>query len=501
MIEKRSGFRTKLDSFISALSAKVTPFFYSDVYLALLAVFVYVSWVTNQPVIGLLAISLFGTIALLATPDLAPTMPLLIMACCIFATDNIASYLIYITALIPLILAVVFHLIYYPPVLTLGKMFLPQVAISVALLVAGCTSIDSESYSATLGYVLLLGVLILVVYVVYGSYYRKNAHIKNSTYFAKTMLYFGLLMCLQIVTYYIRNGIGIDNLNQGWINLGWGIDNNVATLLLITAPMCFYLSFAEGKKQSDNFKKKFGWLYCVAGLIQYATIVLTFSRGGIVFAVLTAPFVLGFTIAKSKNKLNCIIPLCIAIVGVLAFYVVFFDKINGYVKDMFANIVSGDSLAGWANRDKLYLEACECFRNHPLFGAGIGYRGDNFEISAVGFYWFHSTFFQVIGSMGLVGLAAYAYFYAVRYKIIGAKVKKNAFSLFALIALIGFELYSMIDTGTFIPVPIMALVMLLNLIVERENTELEGARSNELMCEVYSRERRVISAQNGVETV
>ena len=47
----------------------------------------------------------------------------------------------------------------------------------------------------------------------------------------------------------------------------------------------------------------------------------------------------------------------------------------------------------------------------------------------------------------------------------------------------------------------MALVMLLNLIVERENTELEGARSNELMCEVYSRERRVISAQNGVETV
>lgn len=150
-------------------------FFYSDLYLALFALFVFLSWVTNQPVIGILAITVFGTIVLIITSDLTPALPLLAMACCIFATSDISSYLIYLVIFIPLIAAFVFHFVYYPPSLRRGRMFFPQLAITFALLIAGCDCISKESYLSTLGYVLLLGVLVLALYLLYNAYYRKNS--------------------------------------------------------------------------------------------------------------------------------------------------------------------------------------------------------------------------------------------------------------------------------------------------------------------------------------
>ena len=108
------------------------------------------------------------------------------------------------------------------------------------------------------------------------------------------------------------------------------------------------------------------------------------------------------------------------------------------------------------------------FIKHPIVGAGMGYSGVNYDMVVIGFYWFHSTFFQIIASMGIVGLIGYLYFYIVRYKIIIKSARSGIFGVFALLALIGFELYSMIDTGTFIPVPTMMLTMLITLINEKQ---------------------------------
>lgn len=485
------------NAFVRKTLSKTPPalikFFYSDWYLAAFALLAYVSWITNQPVIGMLAISLFGSVLFIITADLTPALPLLCMACCIFATDDIAGYMIYLVVLIPLVAAAVFHVIYYPPQPRKGKMFYPQLAITAALIIAGCDCIGRESYAATIGYVLLLGAAILVLYLLYNAYYRKNPYVKNSTYFAKMMMWFGLLLTAQIASYYIKNRLGIDQWNKGWIDLGWGIDNNAATLLLLSAPMCFYLAFTCGGSKLSSKKasfSRFGWLYCLIGFVQYAAICFTFSRGGIVFAVVTAPFVIGFTIAKSRNKLDCIIPCALAVIAIGVFYAVFFEKVNEMFVQMFDKILDSDDHSGWADRDLLYLEAIECFKNHPIFGAGMGYMGVNYEIKAIGFYWFHSTFFQIIGSMGLVGLIAFGYFYFVRYRIVLKRVRTNSFSLFALLSLLGFELYSMIDTGTFIPIPMMATVMFLNLIIERENDEPQSDAQNVIMCEAYVRDEQ-----------
>ena len=88
---------------------------------------------------------------------------------------------------------------------------------------------------------------------------------------------------------------------------------------------------------------------------------------------------------------------------------------------------------------------------------GLGFYGNNFDINTMQFYWFHSTLFQVLANMGVVGLAAYVFYYIARFRTI--RRLRNPFNLFTLVAWLGFEGYSMMDTGTFVPFPTMTLVL------------------------------------------
>ncbi len=438
---------------------KAKKFFYSYIYLFILSLSVYLSWLLNAPYIGLAAISILGTLTLLFNEDLTPTMALIIFAACIFATDDISSYLIYITVLIPLIISIPLHFVIYGFKLRIGKMFFPQLAISIAILVAGVGTIALKNYLSTLFYCILLGFVILLFYVLFCSFDKDDIKLKKD-FFAKMMLFYGMLICLQLASYYLTKKIPFSEWGKEWIHLGWAIDNNLATLLLLTAPYSFYLA--------SQYKNK-AWLFTLLGLIQYVTICFTFSRGGMLFAAVTAPFVIGFGIAKS-NKKQVLLTLGIFLAAALAFYFILFDQINEKVASMLSGIGQSDS-DFLANRDKLYREAIDLFLRYPINGAGMGYAGSNYEIVVIGFYWFHSTFFQIIGSMGAIGLLAYIYFYAKRYKIIVRNARKDIFGLFSLLAMIGFELYCMVDTGTFIPVPTMMLAMMLTYMNEKK-TEL-----------------------------
>ena len=128
---------------------------------------------------------------------------------------------------------------------------------------------------------------------------------------------------------------------------------------------------------------------------------------------------------------------------------------------------------GSSGRTELFKEAWGLFKAHPIFGVGKGYMGPNTPPSAIGVYFFHSTFFQVIACMGIVGLAAYAYFYIIRFKILFKNIK-HSFNLFCLALLIGFEGYSLLDTGTFIAYPFMALIVIITLLLERVQTDFSG---------------------------
>ena len=124
-----------------------------------------------------------------------------------------------------------------------------------------------------------------------------------------------------------------------------------------------------------------------------------------------------------------------------------------------ARMADGSVYAGvrHPSRDCLYAEAWKLFCSHPFLGVGLGYNGDHFAINTMQFYWFHSTLFQVLANMGVVGVLAYAFYYIARFRTL--RKLRNPFNVFMLIAWLGFEGYSMMDTGTFVPFPTMALVL------------------------------------------
>lgn len=434
-------------------------FFYTDAYLILMVAVVFVTWYTKEIFWGFLVGSVIAGTALVAVDDFKPMLPVALYAPAMFAMKDPTEYFICLTGAIPLVLGLIFHILYYRPEPKKMRMIVPQLLIAAAMLLGGIGVISSENYLGTLAYTVMLGFLPLVFYVLFALYGKESeGYASIGKYTAKVFTWYGILIGMEIITLYAVNKPPFEIWGRGFvIDAGWSIDNNLATVLLLASPMAFYLALTEKQKI----------IYTILGILNFSFTVLTFSRGGILFGAIMAVITAVYAIIRCKglNRLKILIPVAAVGVAVLTVYFINMSELNEYIARL-AN-VEDKTLSG---RDKLYAEALECFRNNPVFGAGMGFDGEYYkQPEGMYFYWFHSTLFQIIGSTGIVGIVAFAIFYAVRYGIVFRRINRNVFAQFALLSFIGFEAYSMMDTGTFIPYPIMVMAMLLTLAVERTN--------------------------------
>ncbi|MDE5911774.1 MAG: O-antigen ligase family protein, partial [Clostridia bacterium] len=295
------------------------------------------------------------------------------------------------------------------------------------------------------------------VYILYNHYLKRDEQRDVPLYFSKTMMYIGLVMCFQLITVIAKSNVPVHEWHNVVWDVGWANRNGLATYMIFTAGMTMYLS--------TRYRQ--GWIYLALGIFQYACLILTFSRGGIIFGIISGVVALILTIIKAPNKKLHFLYIGIVVLGILIIYLCLLKQIN----TMFGSLL--DRGFGTSNRNKLYREAWELFKAHPLFGAGKGYMGSLAKPSEIGIYWFHSTFFQVIACMGIMGLIAYVYFYVVRLQILFKNIK-NSFNLFCLAVFIGFEGYSLINTGTFVAYPCMALVITMTLLLERTQKDFSG---------------------------
>ncbi|MFI3229148.1 MAG: O-antigen ligase family protein [Bacillota bacterium] len=425
---------------------------YSDWYLALIAFTVYIGWCFELEVVVLIMAIFLGTAMFIFADDLMPGLALLFMVPMSFPSNvDPMEYAFLFPFFGLLVISGAYRIYKSRKKFTLGALFLPQLSVSVVLLTGGLFTIGVTAYLSTLAYAILLGFLLLIMYVFFGQYISQDGKKDLSIHMAKTLMYMGIVISLELFTYTIRNGITMTN----WIDLGWGIDNNAATLLLLSAPMCMYLAT----------KYKHGYVYGLIGGVQYLAIIMSFSRGGILFGFFQGVATLALTIKHSVNKKGILIGISAAAVLIIIGYACFFAKINGVISEL----LSFSASSGTSGRLELYQEAWQAFLSSPILGVGLGYEGSAYGGSVIGFYWFHSTFFQVIASLGIVGLVAFCYRYYIMGKITLTGIKTNTFNQFALMSLLGFEAYSMIDTGTFIPLPQMLIVVLLILVIEKHN--------------------------------
>lgn len=432
---------------------------YTDYYIWTILAIVFIGWVTKCAPFGFVALILVSSFVLVFSRDILPLFANIFGAILMIYTDKVDEFLYLWPVFIPLGIAIVVFIVrnvLYKKQLgdkfRLGKLFFPQVAVSVALMLGGVGVVSGEGYVAALPHTLVLGVGLLAVYMLARNFISTEGDVDRATFLAKILAYLGVVISLELIVVIARSGLAPSEWVRGNWFVGWGNRNNISTYLLFTAPMCLYLST----------KYKWGGIaYLLLAVLQYISLIMTFSRGGILFGFVALVVGIAFAIYKAKDRKIQLIFLASVVGLLLVLYLAFMGKVNDAIKSLLSRGT------GLSDRDLLWIEAWDLFKAHPFQGVGFGYMGSMQSIvhEAIGIYYFHSTLFQILACMGILGVFAYGYSYAMKGILI-FKNPRNTFNLFLIVVLIGFEGYSMIDTGTMIPFPYMMLMTIIMCVVE-----------------------------------
>ena len=105
---------------------------YSDVYVAAVCLFAFVTWVLNWTVAGLVVICLLATLALLFTKNAATMFLPIVSALTVVRNLSEKQVLALIPCFVLVVMCGVVFAVRNPTKFKLGKMFFPQVAVAVA---------------------------------------------------------------------------------------------------------------------------------------------------------------------------------------------------------------------------------------------------------------------------------------------------------------------------------------------------------------------------------
>src|SRR5690606_26062875 len=189
-----------------------------------------------------------------------------------------------------LVLAFIFHFIYYKVKLTLGKLGLSLLIFSAAYLISILGYVlDGKPFEFSIVMISSMGLIYAMLYV----FYRSTNEKPYLDYLFKSLFYLSLVVILQtftmIIIYFIDHagtGSMIDILKLaiderwGYIkdgfyvrrNVGWGVGNSIGGVLAYLLPIPLYYLFTD-KKIINKI------LYGLSLILSIVTIVLTTSRG------------------------------------------------------------------------------------------------------------------------------------------------------------------------------------------------------------------------------
>jgi hypothetical protein len=138
--------------------------------------------------------------------------------------------------------------------------------------------------------------------------------------------------------------------------------------------------------------------------------------------------------------------------------------------EVYSSILSTITVSEEESRYKMFEMAIRNFKNYPLFGTGLGFStAEHYDPQPMGMYWYHSTLSQVIGSFGILGILAYGYQSLVRLFTLIEKI--HPFNFYVLMVFIGFGGYSLVNVGYFIPLPMVAFLTQMMIVVKVQNTQ------------------------------
>lgn len=352
--------------------------------------------------------------------------------------------------LAPIVLfSLLFHFIVYRRKIEIGSTWKGIAAVAVAVTIGGLGKITAAEYfkPTALFYTFGLGIGMLLVYFILNTYYREEG--ENYTlrfHFSFIMTMVGLFCVFIMIHHYI---IYWTNFMAKLSPLFVQWRNNISTIFMLTMPFAFYLS-----------SRKYPYIF--AGVAQYIAILFTGSRGGALGGTVEFGLCLIVLIyCDIKHRKRNLIFIACTVIAALTF---FLEPIMKFFTPVLLRLFDGDDI-----REGLISRAVEDFKSNIIFGRGLGYNGntDVHDPKKFAICWYHSSPFQVIGSFGLVGVAAFTYQLYNRMKLVWSRITQFNLTLFVSYA--GLFLMSLVNPGEFCPIPYGMLAVLFFIICEKNN--------------------------------
>ena len=526
-MERIEGFKTGAGKLL-ALLRKVM---FGEVWMAAETLAAALFFLFGQEVAGVVFFVYVISFKLIVSDDsLCGFLPFLLIGLMVLRLyDSFARFMALKFVMgVPAVFGVLFHFIFYRKKPHLGGLSKGYLSVAVALALGGLFSLPLTHYfsgtSIYYTYGLGFGLLLLYSLLVRGLNPHNAYDIKE--FVAKTAFYCAAFAVFIIAVQYLGN---LRDISEG----GWefsekhlsSLANNLSTTVLLTMPFLFYLSRKGGARGAAAF---------ALGVLEGLASVLSLSRGGMIFSSAMCAYLVVHTLRTDKagRKRDLVILGAIAAAAILivalcrkqlavlygegivnsgkTVKVIFFGAalfafaVTAYVRYLFrikdkkkrlahlailsslfvvglaVFIVKFDSLQPLLikadyYRGNMMIVAAKNFKIYPIFGTGIGYRGlrSIYQNKEGMFGCYHCLPVQIVGSLGLVGVAAYLFMFRERLSVL-SKGKNAAFSDAVLFSYLGLLWISLVNPGIFCPVVYGLQLAVYFIAAERgdENTEI-----------------------------
>ena len=438
----------------------VRNFFRSGWFAALAALLMACSEIFGLEIFVIYAYLVFGLLIVLFADDMLGIVP---MVCCgymIFSAENNPGKfpdslfgqpqgqlaLFYAVAVIAVMLIgrLVSMLLEREkrgvPKLTVGFLLL-----GASYLLGGAFSPYYDGRTVLMGFVQIAALCGFYFYL----YYTVRWDRVPKGYLPMVISIIGVGMLAEIVGMYFGEGVIREDgsINRVALYTGWGIYNNVGCVMAMCMPAPVYFAV----------KNKNGWAYTILCTVFYLGVMVTQSRGAMLFGsvVYLGCVVVTLVGSKKKERLWNAVVFAVLLVAALIGVVVFRDK----VKDLFASIID----QGWNDSARFATwKACwQRFLEYPGFGVGF-YKTPGTLLTEDGMFTefvdgtpegtflalrAHNTFFQLISTGGTFAIVAYLV-HRVQTLILCFR-RPNAEKIVAALCVASLLLTSMVDCHVF----------------------------------------------------
>ena len=356
--------------------------------------------------------------------------------------------------------------------------------VSIAILLGGIFTISAEEYFriGNVFYLVFLGFgMVALCILVFTLLDRED--IETLRYeFVHAVCDSGIFLGGVMIYYYLRNLSEFLLTQQIVEMLANNPFRNVAVgYYLLSMPFAFFCA-----------RRKFR--YMIGGATIYVACLVSGSRMGLLFGSLQFVVCMLYFIVTNKRRRR-IFAVVLAVLLLIVFV----------MKDELMHFYLGRTESGFINLDevrvKMMKRAVSDFLSAPLFGQGIGYSG-NVDLYAPGMFemhWYHNFVCQIVGSLGLFGIVAYAYQFYSRLRLM--LYRPTLFSWLIFLMYVGALMSGITDTGIFTPFPTVFLLNCAFLLVgisDRSRSELASSghkprlRVKDTRTDVFSKMDRLI---------